>query len=46
MKTSGRTGAAGVVVGALALTAIAAPAAQAAGTGITVSQVVVNGEGP
>ncbi|MFD5876069.1 hypothetical protein [Streptomyces sp. NPDC060322] len=43
MKTSGRTGAAGVVVGALALTAIAAPAAQAAGTGITVSQVVVNG---
>ncbi|MFF4244027.1 hypothetical protein ACFYY2_06095 [Streptomyces sp. NPDC001822] len=43
MKTSGRTGAAGVIVGALALSAFAAPPAQAAGTGITVSRVVVNG---
>ncbi|MFD3611559.1 hypothetical protein ACFWXA_26480 [Streptomyces atroolivaceus] len=43
MKTSGRTGAAGVVVGALALSAFAAPVAQAADTGITVSRVVVNG---
>ncbi|MFB4422516.1 hypothetical protein C5F59_015640 [Streptomyces sp. QL37] len=43
LKTSGRTGAAGVVVGALALSAFAAPAAQAADTGITVSRIVVNG---
>ncbi|MFC8227015.1 hypothetical protein [Streptomyces sp. NPDC057287] len=43
MKTSGRTGAAGVVVGALALSVFTAPSAQAADTGITVSRIVVNG---
>ncbi|MFH9616858.1 hypothetical protein ACH4MM_24600 [Streptomyces pratensis] len=43
LKTSGRTGAAGVAIGALALSAFAAPAAQAADTGIKVSRVVVNG---
>ncbi|SCD58633.1 hypothetical protein GA0115241_104390 [Streptomyces sp. DpondAA-D4] len=46
MKTSGRTGAVGVVVGALALSAFTAPAAQAASTGIKVSRVVVNGGKP
>ncbi|MFB8084344.1 hypothetical protein [Streptomyces sp. NPDC055992] len=43
---SGRTGAVAALAGALALSAFTAPTAEAADTGITVSQVVVNGGKP
>ncbi|MFH9860071.1 hypothetical protein [Streptomyces sp. NPDC017202] len=43
---AGRSTTVAVVAGALALTAFAAPAAEAADTGITVSGVVVNGGRP
>ncbi|MFJ4692775.1 hypothetical protein [Streptomyces sp. NPDC088766] len=43
---AGRSTTVAAVAGALALTALAAPAAQAADTGITVPGVVVNGGRP
>ncbi|WP_202533626.1 MULTISPECIES: hypothetical protein [unclassified Streptomyces] len=43
---SGRTGAVAALAGALALSALTAPPATAADTGITVSRVVVNGGKP
>ncbi|MFJ2115888.1 MULTISPECIES: hypothetical protein [unclassified Streptomyces] len=46
MKTGGRTVAAAVLVGALGLSALNAPAAQAADTGITVSDIVINNGKP
>ncbi|MFS0692556.1 hypothetical protein [Streptomyces nitrosporeus] len=46
MKAYGRTGVVGVIAGALALSAFAAPTARAADIGIRVSQVVINGGKP
>ncbi|WP_328396147.1 hypothetical protein OHS70_10880 [Streptomyces sp. NBC_00390] len=44
--TSGRPGTVAALVGALALTVLTAPPAQAAATGITVSDIVINGGRP
>ncbi|TWG05115.1 hypothetical protein [Streptomyces brevispora] len=46
MKAGSRTGAVTALAGALVLSAFTAPTAQAAGTGITVTGIVVNGGKP